>query len=242
MWWILFISVAALDYECKYTLPDGNTVDLYNMYNPISDYSISVGSYEYILNICGDTLKQCPGDAFSIATQWIAGSCVSILARQEPRPLVVDYMNPEDPGEGVKLTYFNGDICLDTFTPRKVVYNLHCEDSSTELYSAEEESKCVYFFNFYTIHACPVSKTGKIIKSKSLSWGWIFLIGLLISLVLYCILGVYFNYRNGERDSISDSIPNKEFWIELPSLVYTGIHFSVFKTVECINRLRGKEV
>ena len=241
MWWVLLSSAFAMDYDCVFNMPDGNTVDLYNVYNPLPDYTISVGGYDYIINVCGDTVKKCPGDAFSIATQWLNGSCVSILARQSPAPPVISYIDPEDPGEGVTLTYSNGDVCLDSFTPRKVVYNLYCDDGITELDSAEEDPKCVYNFNFYTKYACPKSRTGKVITSKNLSWGSIFLIGLLVSLVLYCVLGTYLNYKNGENQSISESIPNKDFWVELPSLVFTGIHFSLSKSLECINRLRGKE-
>lgn len=69
---ILYLAlIGALAYDCKFTLPDGSTIDL----SPVA--SLSPPDYEfysadgrrYIANICGETFRSCGTDTTGVASQ-----------------------------------------------------------------------------------------------------------------------------------------------------------------------------
>lgn len=65
----------------------------------------------------------------------------------------------------------------------------------------------------------------------ALDGGWVMIILLIVGLVLYCGFGSMFMYMmRGARGS--EMIPNKAFWLELPSLVKDGCNFTVAKINE----------
>ncbi|CAG9324551.1 unnamed protein product [Blepharisma stoltei] len=240
MWVLLLFNLASAgQYPCKFTMPDGDVIDLSSLYTEIPDYEMDAMDFVYRNNICGDTHKTC-GVNTGIATQWeYNGGCVAVLARQSGTPPVATYINPDDPDLGIRLTYFNGDSCGSI--QRQVIYNIHCAKEKTRMTMAEEFSLCVYTFEVNSKLVCP-GKSGVTKKSSSgLSRGtWILLLSVIL-FAAYCIIGSILNRKNDPELSISESIPHKAFWAELPSLVGDGVQFTVSKGREIVGRITGRE-
>ena len=231
--------VFSAEYDCIFEAPDGMMYDLSAMKRASPpDYTVSGSGdpYEYRCNVCHSTLQSCAGDFTGVATQWNSGgSCVAVLARQNPefggvnRP-TMEYIDPDRPEEGVSLVYYNGDLCYMVVPyEREVRYNIHCDPTTrSELVSLSEPQTCKYVFDFNSKAGCPVdsqySRAKKAAKKAFSPKKYLLWIGGVM--MVYCILGVMYKRRvyGGEW-----SIPHKEFWADVPALVRDGIAFSVTK-------------
>ncbi|MES1916707.1 MAG: hypothetical protein MHM6MM_008504 [Cercozoa sp. M6MM] len=70
------------------------------------------------------------------------------------------------------------------------------------------------------------------VRSSGMSGGWVFILILFISTLVYCLAGAaYKAKRHGARGV--EAVPNIDFWRDLPGLVKDGCKFTVAK-------LRGK--
>lgn len=240
MWILLLFTLAYTSkYQCQFKLPDGNLIDLSSLYTDVPDYEMDSMDFVYRANICGDTHKTCGSEA-GIVTQWeYNGKCVAVLARQGPTAPVATYIDPLNPDAGIRLTYKNGNICGGV-GQRQVVYNIHCSNEVTRITLAQEYRVCEYTFEVYTRDICP-GKAGVPKKSKSLSTlTWILIITTII-IVLYCIIGALLNKKHNPELPIFETIPNKHFWQEIPSLVSTSVQYTVEKSKDMINRVTGRE-
>ncbi|CAG9327861.1 unnamed protein product [Blepharisma stoltei] len=239
MWILLLFSLSSAgQYPCKFTMPDGNVIDLSSLYTEVPDYEMDAMDFVYRVNICGDAHKTCGADP-GIATQWeYNGNCVAVLARQSGAPPKATYINSDDPDLGIQLTYFNGDNCYNG--PRQVIYNLHCAKEKTRITMIEEFSTCVYTFEINSKNVCP-GKSGVTKKSTGLSTGTLLIVATVIIFAVYCIVGSVINRKNDPELSISESIPHRAFWTELPSLVGDGVQYTLSKGRDFVERVRGRE-
>jgi hypothetical protein len=239
--------------ECKFEMPDGQTVDLKEMrLESPPDYRVfGLSGFLYVANICGEAFLTCNGDATGVASQWIGfNNCISVLGRQnsgkgESFKPIADYIDPKNKKKGVVLTYYNGDICFSLgFLERKVIYELECDESvDVELKDVIEDPTCVYTFKFKTKRVCSIqvsppipsytspnesstipSPPPKSSKTKT------FLIILLISILLYYL------FRSLMKRYSSDSIPLSSK-PESSSSFYTSIHTGIWNTVTTFRRL-----
>ena len=244
MWTLYVLLGTAWAYDCTFVTPDGEKYDLSSLRRSgPPDYTVRVGSdYEYRTNICSPTFQSCNGDYSGIATQWsLDGSCVAVLGRQIPvfggnTPPVVDYIDPSDHSVGVTLKYFNGDVCIDEgFLERSVLYNIRCApDEKGTILSAVEYSPCQYQIDMLSRAGCLPSSQGRLndnsTRSGRKSGGWTtwILLSILIGVILYCGLGIYINHKQHDLELL-ESIPNKEFWKEVPNLLREGAAFTIAK-------------
>jgi len=229
------------EYDCIFEAPDGIMYDLSAMkHSSPPDYTEKSASdpYEYRCNVCHSTVQSCAGDFTGLATQWNAGgSCIAVLGRQNPvfggvnRP-TLEYLDEEKPEEGVSLVYYNGDLCYTVVSyEREIRYNIHCDKSTkAELVSISEPRACQYVFEFKSKAGCLFesqdSKAKRAAKKAFSPQKYLIWTGLLLA--LYCVLGACYKRRLQGTDWTS-SVPNKEFWLDLPALVSDGVSFSLTK-------------
>jgi len=243
--------------ECKFEMPDGQTVDLKEMrLESPPDYRVfGLSGFLYVANICGEAFMTCNGDATGVASQWIGfNSCIAVLARQssgkrESFAPIADYIDPQIKKKGVVLTYYNGDICFSLgFLERKVIYEIECDESvDVELNDVIEDPTCVYTFKFKTKRVCSIQDSPQIPSYTSpyesstysstipspppkSSYTKLFLIILLISILLYYL------FRSLMKRYSSDSIPLSSK-PESSSSLYTSIHTGIWNTVTTFRRL-----
>jgi len=135
-------------------------------------------------------------------------------------------------GTGVVVTFYRGmDILSDI--------NFVCGTSSTTtLRFVREQPVGQYHFEWVTTWACPVGGGGGGDDSGGLSWGWILIIIFCCLVVVYLVGGVLVN-RFWRQQSGWDMIPQREFWMSVPGLVWDGMKFT-WKTINAlIERFRG---
>lgn len=56
----------------------------------------------------------------------------------------------------------------------------------------------------------------------------------------YCALGIFLNKRKDPELPIYESIPHKDTWQNLPALVKTGVLYSYERSVDLIDKIRGR--
>jgi hypothetical protein len=255
---LLTIFALAAAQDCSFTLPGGEVVNLSSLRNTgPPDFEIfAADGYIYRGNICGSVSAACEGDSSAIATQWTSySSCVAVLGRMydiwgSTLAPQVAYIDASDPSQGFSLTFTGGDVCFDmmSYVDRSVTYNFRCDSGKGSLSNAYESTTlCKYTYDFTTKLACtataPASSasTNPVPASPSsgLSQGSKFLIFLALAIVLYCGLGIAYNKYTSEA-SLSESIPHKEFWMEIPSLASDGFTFSITKLRSGMESAKGK--
>lgn len=216
-------------YDCVFEAPDGVLYDLRALaHTSPPDYSIQgQGYFEYRVNVCEPVFQSCGGDFTGVATQWNPqGACVSIIGRENPeygglnRP-TLDYINKDDPNQGVVLTYKNGDLCPSIVAfERQVTYAITCDKSTKgTIISASEPEVCSYRIEFRSKAACPpAAASSQKASKKRTNMLKLALIGAACVFALYCIIGTYLNKKNNGTNTF-ESIPHKEFWYSLPELL-----------------------
>eukprot|EP01091_Cochliopodium_minus_P016721 TRINITY_DN6346_c0_g2_i1.p1 TRINITY_DN6346_c0_g2~~TRINITY_DN6346_c0_g2_i1.p1 ORF type:complete len:207 (+),score=43.86 TRINITY_DN6346_c0_g2_i1:252-872(+) len=103
---------------------------------------------------------------------------------------------------------------------RSLQIALKCQSGTgqgTPVYLGTEDN--VYKFSWKSEFAC---STGT--KSKSLNGGWIFLIFVVCAFTVYFLLGIIIK-KTVYHASGSDLLPNRDFWVGLPSLITDGFKF-----------------
>jgi hypothetical protein len=147
-----------------------------------------------------------------------------------------------------------GDVCfnMQSYVDRSVVFNFHCDSSTKGSFSNayETDTLCKYSFDFNTKLACiqpaqtssseasqPVQPAS---TSSGLSSGSKFLLLLGVGLALYCGLGIAYNKYTSESSTITESLPHKEFWSEIPSLASDGVSFTLMKLKSGAESVKGK--
>ena len=91
---------------------------------------------------------------------------------------------------------------------------------------AGEDPPLNFKFTWVSENACPIGSAG---GGGDFSYGWIFVILLLVGLTTYFVVGIIIKRKKYEATG-TDSIPNKEFWTSLPGLVKDGFIFMLNKT------------
>lgn len=249
----LFVLVSGQD--CSFTLPGGEIVDLSSLRNTSPpDYEVYAGDgYIYRANICGPVSSACEGDSSAVATQWTSySSCISILGRMydiwgTSLPPKVAYLDASDPNKGFSLTYSGGDYCFNmmSYIDRSVTFNFNCDSAKGSFTDASESTTlCQYTYNFKTKLACvSPSKSDsaalQAAQSQGLSRGSKFLLVLFVASLLYCGLGIAYNKYTGDM-SIVESIPHKDFWMEIPALAGDGISFTLTKVKSGFESVKGQ--
>ena len=237
--WVILLLGLASSYDCVFEAPDGVNYDLSGMSQKSPpDFSImGEGYFEYRVNVCEQVFQSCSGDFTGVATQWTPqGSCVAVIGRQNPEygglnPPTLGYIDEEDPGKGVVLTYVNGDLCPSLVAfERTTRFVIHCDKGTkAAVIAASEPEICTYQVEFNSKLACPPARASedKASKKRSTTFKGV-LIGVVLLFVLYCAVGVYRNQRENGT-AVSESIPHKEFWYSLPERLGELLSFVIMR-------------
>jgi hypothetical protein len=241
---VLALAAAVTAQDCSFTLPGGEVVNLSTLRKSSPpDYEVlGKDGYYYKGNICGPLNSACEGDSNGIAAQWTSYStCIAILGRMKnfwgtTLAPTVGYLDAADPNKGFTVTFPGGDSCFNSlgYVDRTVTYNFYCGTGKLSFDNAyESTTRCAYFFDFYTKLGClnpPLAEASasEVVPGASdgLSCGWKFLILLFVCVVAYCGLGMAY-YKYTGYGSLVESIPQKEFWMEIPSLAADGVSYSL---------------
>jgi len=237
--WVILMLGLTSSYDCVFEAPDGVNYDLSGMSQKSPpDFSImGEGYFEYRVNVCEQVFQSCSGDFTGVATQWTPqGSCVAVIGRQNPEygglnPPTLGYIDEEDPGKGVVLTYVNGDLCPSLVAfERTTRFVIHCDKGTkAAVIAASEPEICTYQVEFNSKLACPPARASedKASKKRSTTFKGV-LIGVVLLFVLYCAVGVYRNQRENGT-AVSESIPHKEFWYSLPERLGELLSFVIMR-------------
>jgi hypothetical protein len=110
------------------------------------------------------------------------------------------------------LTYPNGLECGPKSGKTKIKLACEYEYDNVILRKVEESpSDCEFVLHFATKHAC--RNYAKEIQTNKFSLFAKFLLGLLLVLLIYHIVGALVNMKRNSYDSFSQSIPHKETWM-----------------------------
>jgi len=233
---LLAFALTSVEAQCKCKMPSGNTYDISRLPATIQQVSDpnSVPTFYYYYKPCTALPSTSCGGLSSTSAvcqeiRWSPG-----FSEWTP---VGDFKSDcsnwaeNVPGNGVLVTFRRG---LDTLSD----VNFICGTSSTTpLRFVREQPIGQYHFEWTTSFACPVGGGGGG-DSGGLSWGWILIIIFCCLVVVYLVGGVLVN-RFWRQQSGWDMIPQREFWISVPGLVWDGLKFT-WKTINAlIERLRG---
>ena len=119
--------------------------------------------------------------------------------------------------------------------------NFVCDQSTELSYGTVVElfGSCRYTLDIRTKYACP-GAVCEADSSNGLSGGWIFIIIFLCAFFLYFVGGYIIiakttNKEGGFKD-FSNNIPQRSFWVALPSLVVAGCAVSKEYIMSLINK------
>jgi len=234
---LLAFAFTSVEAQCKCKLPSGNTYDLSRLPSSILTVSDpnSVPTFYYNYKPCSALpATSCGGLSSTSAVcqeiRWSPG-----FSEWNP---VGDYTSDcsgwtePSPGTGVLVTFHRGSDTLSDI-------NFICgSSSSTTLKFVREQPIGQYHFEWVTSFACPTAGGGGGDDSGGLSWGWILIIIFCCLVVVYLVGGVLVN-RFWRQQSGWDMIPQREFWMSVPGLVWDGMKYTWKIINSIIERLRG---
>lgn len=203
---------------------DGKFYDL----TPISDHIIhlagSVGDdFSYRLKVCGDVScpdadSPSPSSGFALADA-PPGQCVQVLGEWKDLQWRVRDIGGET---GITAEVQNGAPCAES--PTALTINFICDESAAvpntgNTYKTNDPCPS-YTMKIRTSAACATEKEGMGIFS-------IFLLTVLVTICVYLVVGVCGNYYYfGISPFSAEAIPNRDFWLEFPSLVQDGVIYT----------------
>jgi hypothetical protein len=156
-----------------------------------------------------------------------------------PAPPTWQSFDDEDPTntgpQGVILTYANGMMPdtehNDTLETPTVYVRFPCDyniDLPLEEFQVEWTMGLTAIVTMTASKiGCP-SKVPPLVHDTPMSVGWILIITLAVATTFYCCVGTIYNMSQLGTTGV-DSIPNSEFWRDLPSLVVEGCRFACHK-------------
>lgn len=82
------------------------------------------------------------------------------------------------------------------------------------------------------------SNTAKL-PNKGWTTSYKIMIGTFSLFIIYCGIGAFLNKRKDPEATICESIPNREFWLSLPSHIKDGAAYVCELIGDLIDRVRG---
>jgi len=184
-----------------------------------TDYKASDPSYDYTVNICGtvSTETSCSTNKGAACQYTPTGGYLHMLSSWVSPPVPAwDLIDPTTPATGVKVKLINGDSGCPG--PRSVEFQFKCGPTlTTNPPFTVTYTGCSYLIVFTTSAGCPSVPGG----GSKLSGGFIFVIILLVSFVVYVVVGCIYKKVRLSTSGFA-SCPNNEFWVALPGLVKDG--------------------
>jgi len=213
------------------TTQEGYFFDLSDLYTTI-DYTANgqANFWKYSLNICGPSNEgkntACGPKGGAICQYKIEDGLETAMIAKWEDP-VYQTLAPNDPSQGLMVTFKNGDPCSASYPTRLVYLKLKCkqgEKGKIDGLVSENANICSYTINFLTEVTCP-GYTPQPSSNTGLSGGWIFIICLIVTLFLYIFIGCFYK-RKRLGLSGREACPNIDFWSQLPGLVKDGFLYT----------------
>ena len=197
--------------------------------------STSLFGIKYIFNFCKELNPKCDLDG-KVSHAGVY-EVLEVLGQETDTCEVLGQFDKQvintvtyDGKHGINFTYTDGDKCVGSENPaenggkRKSSFIILCGGKDNEWVQSPVNThtvtRCSKEFVIHHPAGCPVSGPSGFLGLGLL--GWIILIGL-----AYLIVGVIYNHMNNKRGM--QSIPNIEFWKEIPELVSEGVRYSTDK-------------
>jgi len=187
-------------------------------------------TYEYEFEVCGPGFECGLSACTGLAPK--GGSCQSwgdFMSKDSEACLganVPSAIVGLNNGEGVTLTYANGDEYKSN--PRTTNLVLKCDktqkDWGTVTFDDSKQLDLLFTVTVVSEHACPGSSPGG--PSGAISIGSVILIVIVCAIPVYLVGGIIFNKVKGEATG-ADLIPNLPFWKALPGYVKDGFFFII---------------
>jgi len=184
-------------------------------------------TYEYEFEVCGPGFECGLSACTGLAPK--GGSCQSwgdFMSKDSEACLganVPSAIVGLNNGEGVTLTYANGDEYKSN--PRTTNLVLKCDktqkDWGTVTFDDSKQLDLLFTVTVVSEHACPGSGGG---ATTGMSIGTILLIVIVCAIPAYLIAVIIFNKVKGEASG-AELIPNLQFWKALPGYVKDGFFF-----------------
>jgi len=191
----------------------------------------SDGKYTYLLNVCESV--NCSHEASAIC-QFKNGVAEASLANYAAKPVPYwQLINQNDPHDGVRLVFNNGDPCYDLVPPRPRTVNLNFVCDQNEgiggNYTVTEDGVCQYSVFLPTSLGCPTIVPPPLPPinppKNSLSGGSIFLIVFFVLAVAYVFAGCVYNRAVIGKVGM-EACPQFAFWRTVPTLVGDGCRYT----------------
>lgn len=179
----------------------------------------------YEVGLCSNLDAKCANDVTCSAASWIDGATV----RQSfgvPDQQSWSLVNADEPATGVSVRFGGGSECVDSGSrqtvKRSTLVTVACNPDAREPANIKWPSTsddCSIALSFEHYSGCPSY------YSTGLSGGWVFVILVLVTLLVYC--GGCAAYKKATLGTSGvESVPNVEFWREFWDLVVDGCHYS----------------
>lgn len=179
----------------------------------------SQGNY-YFINFCGPTSAACTtGSTVCMRDPYFNNFGCGMLDTQKWAD-----SSAVKPGEGLQVTYENGEDCNTNGQKRSSVITLQCDPNEPEgIIDTVEAKDCHYVFTFRSALACgkPVSGGGGAGETAAL----VILILLLVAVVVYFAAGAVFQKKVKGAQTPRELIIHGDFWCALPGMVVDGCKF-----------------
>ena len=181
------------------------------------------GNY-YFINFCGPTSAACTtGSTVCMRDPYFNNFGCGMLDTQKwaDSPSV-------KPGEGLQVTYENGEECSTDGAKRSSVITLQCDPNEPEgIIDTVEVKDCHYTFTFRSAHACgkPASGGGGGSGGAGETAALVILIILLVAVAVYFAAGAVYQKKVKGAQAPREYVIHSDFWCALPGMVVDGCKF-----------------
>ena len=180
------------------------------------------GNY-FFINFCGPTSAACTtGSTVCMRDPYFNNFGCGMLDTQKWADSAA-----VKPGQGLQVTYENGEDCEADGGKRSSIITLQCDPDEPEGIIDTVESKgCQYVFTFRSAHACgkPASGGG---SGGGDTAALVILILLLVAVAVYFAAGAVYQKKAKGAQSPREYIIHGDFWCALPGMVVDGCKFII---------------
>jgi len=134
--------------------------DLWPLHRDVGDFTGSLGSYNYSMNIGDLTTTQgtCRNEGHSICQYDYRGDFFAGLGGIRLKPAGQWSLIAPDPSVGIRQTYKNGEVCWiqGRQVPRTSIISYYCDPHGARAFTlTEDPTTCTYNFKFSVAEGCP---------------------------------------------------------------------------------------
>jgi hypothetical protein len=202
--------------------------------------------YHYAINPCGLVpatscgIPTTPRPGVMACQTSVVNTFISILAFIDGvTGTNASFIEREEPGSGVVMTIRNGDGCGGP--PRTMIVTFMCDHKVRRPTSIDidESPSCTFNIQLRAADACPLGSSDDS-TSTPFGVGAIFVIVVVVIVSVYIVGGLSWKrFKQGYHGL--ETIPNRDFWVNIFALIVAGCRFSLSK-VFCTSNSKYQSV